>query len=186
MNKSNKLFICYILFIIVALVLIMFILPDSFFTSSKNNLSISESNNQKSETTSLAKQKENLLKSNYNYEYSLLVGTKTYSCTGKIEDSNEEGTCTLPEEISYTEKNKDEVFANIENEYLEPSKIFALIKDISPKEFEYSGLKEYEYQTKIKDLNTTISIFSDNKEITEIRLSNISMTYQIKYSNMSY
>lgn len=190
MLKKHKGLTIYFIIIIIALLLIMFIIPDSFFTKKYEEIKNPSSDTEKKEFTDFETQKQHLLKNNYNYEYSLLdsMGTESYyfQCSGQINDTLESGSCTSPEKISYTETTKKEVFSKIENQYLNPQKIFELIEGITPKEFKESTIREFVYQSKIEDLNTEITITTDLDEITQICLSNAYMTYILKYSNVTY
>ena len=190
MLKKHKGLTIYFIIIIIALLLIMFIIPDSFFTKKYEGVKIPSSDTEKKEFTDFETQKQHLLKNNYNYEYSLLdsMGTESYyfQCSGQINDTLESGSCTSPEKISYTETTKKEVFSKIENQYLNPQKIFELIEGITPEEFKESTIREFVYQSKIEDLDTEITITTDLDEITQICLSNAYMTYILKYSNVTY
>lgn len=190
-KKNNNFLIIYFIIIIIALVLIMFILPDSFFMKKYEDLELPTTEKlPKKEFTSYEVQIEHLLKKKFDYEYELLdsMGSTsyTYECSGKINETIESGSCILPEKVSYTEKNKQEVFKNIDINNLDVEYIFNMIKDVEPVETKYQTLREYNYTTKIKDLETEIVVHTDLDEITKIYISNAYMTYILKYSNLSY
>lgn len=188
MTKQNKILIIYGIVILIALIVIVFILPDSFFLKKYDDINIPSADTSQKEFVDYEKQKENLLQNKYDYEYLLLdsMGSKTYTfdCSGTISETIESGTCKSPERFSYTESNKKEAFSKINIDYINPSYIFSLIKDIEPRETKYTTLREYKYSAKIEDLQTDIIIYTNLNEITKIEISNAYMTYIIKYSNV--
>lgn len=188
MKKRKKFLILYFSIIIILLIIII-IIPDRFFTKKYDKLDISNQTETK-KFTDYEEQKKHLLNNNYNYEYLLLdsMGTETYnfSCTGQIKNEIESGSCTSPQEVSYTEKTKKEVFPELTLKYLNVEKIFSLIEDSEPEEIKYTSTREYIYKVEIEDLDTDITITTDLDEITKICLSNAYMTYILKYSNVNY
>lgn len=197
MKKYKFLFI-YGLIIIIALIGIMFIIPDSFFLG-KYNYDIKLLNNssqsteeelEKKEFIDYQTQQENLKNGNYEYEYILLdsMSSKsyTYKCSGIVNGNIESGSCTSPVNISYTEKTKAEAFSKIDSNYLNINYLFNVLKDIEPELTQYTKTREYKYIVKIKDLETEIIIDTTADEITQIEISNAYMTYLLKYSNMNY
>lgn len=192
MNKKRKNFlIIYFIIIIISLVLIMFVIPDSFFMKKYEDIKLPTAEKlPKKEFTDYEIQKEHILKKKFDYEYDLLDSMSstsyTYECSGSIDETIESGSCILPEKVSYTEKNKQEVFKNIDINNLDVEYIFNMIKDVEPVETKYQTLREYNYNVKIKDLETEIIVHTDLDEITKIYISNAYMTYILKYSNMSY
>lgn len=193
MNKLGKrkiLLIVYAIIILILLIAIMFIIPDSFFIKKYEGIEIPSNKTEKKEFIDYEIQKEHLINNQYEYEYVLLDSmskeSNTYKCSGKTNKTIESGSCTSPEVISYTEKDKKEVFSKIDINYLNPTYIFNKIKNITPKETKYVTLREYNYQTMIEDLDTEIIIYTDLDEITKIEISNAYMTYILKYSNVSY
>lgn len=189
--KNNKFLKIYALVIIIILLAIMFLIPDSFFMNKYEEVNIPTSaNTTKKEFTPYEIQKEHLLKKKFSYEYNLLdsMSDKTYNfkCSGTIDETIESGSCSLPNKISYTEQNKKEVFKSIDLNFLNIEYIFNIIKDITPEETKYQTLREYKYNLKIKDLESEIIIHTDIKEITKIYISNAYMTYILKYNDVSY
>ncbi len=195
MFKKNKLLVIYAIIIFVLLIAIMFIIPDSFFKGMYDTIDIPSptSSNEKREFIDFEIQKDNLLKNKFEYEYLLLdsMGTETYTfkCSGKINDKIESGTCTSPEAFSYTESTKKDAFSKINIDFLNPSYIFNLIKEVEPIETKYPTIRDYNYKTNIKfnedDLETEIIIHTDLNEITKIEISNAYMTYIIKYNRVN-
>lgn len=194
MKKRKKFVIIYLIIILVALILIMFVIPDSVFMQKYKNIKLPQIPTTKNEPTTKKEfvdyeiQKENLKKNKYDYEYLLLdsTGSKTYKCTGNINETIESGSCESPTRFSYTESTKTKEFSDIKINYLDPTYIFNLLEDIEAQITEYPTLREYQYTTSIDDLETEIVIYTDLNDITKIELSNVYMTYIIKYSNISY
>lgn len=187
--KEHKVLKWYAIIVFILLITIMFIIPDSFFL--KLNTKLNKPNITEQETTdptflSIKEQQNNLLNNDYKYEYLMMdsMGTKTvtYECSGKKTEDEESGTCTSPENLTYTEKNKKEILSNINTDYIELEKIFALTKDIEPIELTYNKTRELIYNTKILDLETEIVFYTDLDNITQINISNAYMTYILKYN----
>lgn len=188
MKIKNKLLITYAIIIFVLLILIIFIMPDSFFLGRYKEVELPQNNTkvEHKEFIDYEIQKEELQKNNFEYEYLLLdsMGTKTYTykCSGKISDNIESGTCESPEKFSYTESTKKDAFSKIDINYLNPRYLFELLKNIEPVKTEYQTLREYKYVTKIEDIETEIIVFTNLNEITKVEISNAYMTYIIKYN----
>lgn len=188
MKNRKKIVIIYLIIILIALVLIMFVIPDSVFMRKYKNIEIPQTTTTKKEFIDYETQKDNLKKNKYDYEYLLLdsTGSKEYKCTGKIDETVESGTCESPTRFSYTESTKAESFTDIKINYLDPTYIFNLLEGVEAQITEYPTLREYQYTTSIDNLETEIIIYTDLNNITKIELSNVYMTYVIKYSNISY
>lgn len=189
--KDNKFLKWYACIIIVILILIMFVLPDNFYLDLQTKFNIQEIKNtetKKIEFVDLEKQKENLLNKDYEYEYLMLdsigINSITAECTGKIVDGNETGKCISPKEISYTSETKKDAILQLNIKYIDLEYIFNSIKDIEPIEVSYTKTRELIYKTKILDLDTDITIYTDIENITQISISNAYMTYVFKYNNM--
>ena len=116
--KNNKFLFVYGLLIIIALICIMFLIPDSFFLGQyqdeiellQSTTGTSEEKEEKTEFTDFSLQQEHLLNGNYEYEYNILdsmtTTTYTYKCSGQVNKEVESGSCTSPETVSYTEITK--------------------------------------------------------------------------------
>lgn len=190
MKKTKKILGIYAIIVIIALICILFIIPDSFFENLYKTNEIPTTETEPKEFTDYEEQKSHLLMNQYNYEYLLLdsMGTKTYTfeCSGQKKDTLESGSCTSPTNISYTEKTKAEVFSKIKEDYINPQTLFEIIEENQPEETKYTTTREYLYKVKIEDLDTEITITTDLEEITKICIRNSYMTYILKYSNVSY
>ena len=121
MKESKNFLIIYAIVIFVLLILILFILPDSFFGKAyeQNTQYFKEQiEKEKKEKEELEKekkknyidfeeQKKQILNGTYDYEYIFIdsMGTETftYKCTGSKKNKIETGTCTSPYNFSYTE-----------------------------------------------------------------------------------
>ena len=189
--KNNKFLKIYAIIIIIILILIMFLIPDSFFLELQTKLHKEEIKEIKNDTLDFEKietQKERILNNDLEYEYLMLdsIGTssKTIECSGKIKESKETGICSSKEKISYTKETKKDAFLEMDIKYIDEKYIFDTIKDIEPNETTYNNSRELIYKTKILDLDTDITIYTDLDNITQISISNAYMTYVFKYSNI--
>ena len=204
MKESKNFLGIYAIVIIVLLVLIMFILPDSFFSRKydQNTQQFLEANEKlkeeqerieaekKKEFVDYEIQKQNILNGNYDYKLLLLdsMGTETYTyqCEGKKTGNTESGSCTSPEVFSYTEQNKTQQFKKyIDPKYIEPKNIFELIKDVEPSVESHNLYREFTYKTKIKDLETKVLIQTTKDNISKIMIENTYMGYIINYSGVN-
>lgn len=190
MEKRNKILIVYAIIVFIALIMIMFIIPDSFFLGKYNNTIITpEKNSDPKNFIDYEIQKNNLMENKYEYDYLLLdsmgAGSYQYNCSGKKDETIESGTCTSPDKFSYTEANKKEAFSKINTDYIDATYLFDLIKDITPEETKYTTLREYKYVTTIEDLETDIIVHTDLNDIIKIEISNMYMQYIIKYNNVN-
>jgi len=197
MDKRKKALIIYGVVILVVLITILFIIPDSALMKiyqgnidKINNVPKEKEKTEPIEFVDYEIQIERILKNKYDYEYLILdsMGKKTYkyNCSGKASGKVDSGTCTSPSDISYTEKTKKKAF-KIDSNFLDLNYIFnKLLKNKEPELTEYKHNKEYNYKTKIQDLETEVVVYTDTDNITKIELSNAYMTYILKYSNISY
>jgi hypothetical protein len=203
MKESKNFLGIYAIVIIVLLVLIMFVLPDSFFSKQYEEATkqFIDANNQakeekakleaekKKEFVDYEEQKQHILTGNYTYEIILLdsMGTTTYTykCSGTKTGTTESGSCTSPEVFSYKEQNKIEQFKkNIDPKYIEPKNIFDLIKDVEPSIESHNLYREFTYKTKIKDLDTKVLIQTKKDDISKIMIENTYMGYIINFDNV--
>ena len=189
--KNNKFLKIYAIIITIVLILIMFLIPDSFFLELQTKLHKQETKELKNDALDFEKletQKERILNNDLEYEYLMLdsIGTssKTVECSGKITESKETGICNSKEKISYTKETKKDAFLEMDIKYIDEKYIFDTIKDIEPTETTYNNSRELIYKTKILDLDTDITIYTDLDNITQISISNAYMTYVFKYSNI--
>jgi len=190
-KKRKKILTVYGIVIFIILIAIMFIIPDSAFLRlySKNVEKIENQEKTNREFIDYEIQKERILKKQFSYEYLLLDSlsdtTYKYNCSGKIDKDIESGTCTEPERLSYTEKNKKDTF-KINIDYTDVTYLLDVIKNLKPKEIKYQTTREYTYKTTLGKLDTEIIIYTDLENITKIEISNKYMTYILKYSDVSY
>lgn len=195
--KNYKLLIIYGIVIVIALVLIIFVIPDSFFERKymKNYEEIMGGSETKEETPAeyvdLNTQKERLLKKNYTYSYQISAYVKkdetmTYNCKGTKLNGKEEGLCTKPDAISYNEKNIKEKLEYVNQKYLDPEYVFNLIKDLDVEPYESYGVRIYTYKIKMSGIDTQIELYTDRENIVQIVLGSAKETYVMKYSEITY
>lgn len=184
--KNKKFLIIYALIIIVALVAILFIIPDKEFLKDKKGYEEFIKNAEKQKYISLEEQKQRLLKDEYDYSYNVLHNNKQYVCTGSKKDGTESGRCTAPTSISYTEKDKFDEDKLYEIKFVEPKYIFERIKDLEYTQSIVNEEKVYTYNTKISTFETTIKIYTGRENISHIEIENGVMTYILKYKNIKY
>ncbi len=191
--KSDKrtifLFI-YALIIIVALIYILFIAPDSNFYSKETKEFIKNYNNSQSKTVTLDDMFENLYKNDYQYTYNILdsVGNENtiYKCSGTVTGEKEQGSCTKPNDIVYDETNKKEKLKQLNFDLLDLNKIQKITQDNEASKSKYDNLDVYKYKDKIDTLSTDINIYTNSKDIVQIEISNGYETYVIKFNNINY
>ena len=187
-DKRKKSLIIYG-FVILIILLVIFIIPDSFYMKlySKNIEKIE--NSTKIEFVDYDTQKERLLANKFKYEYLILDSMSNvsyqYKCSGTINEDVESGTCSEPEKISYTEANKKEVF-KINTDYVDIKYLFDLLSKTEPEVTKYQTSREYNYKVDIEKLDTEIIVYTDVDNINKIEISNKYMTYIIKISDVSY
>ena len=70
--------------------------------------------------------------------------------------------------------------------FTEPANIFYKIEGKTPQESMTNDGKLYMYKTTINNLDTEINLYTNEKTITKISITNGHMTYIIKYKNMLY
>lgn len=192
MSKNKKFLIVYFIVIAILLVCIMFLLPDSFFSRKYDanyekyfgNVENPQTERPRKEFVDYEKQKDNLINGNYSYKYNLLQSKYRYECSGEIRDRKETGECTLPESITYDQKSKKNAFSNINIDYITPSTIFDLLKNAEPTLNTYNNYREYKYNIKINNLDTEVIVHTTLSEINQISISNLSMTYLLKYEGL--
>lgn len=187
MTKKRKIGLAiYAVIIIIALIFIIFIAPDSLFTKKPDLDALPVSD--PIEFVDYEEQKENLKQNKYTYEYNILDSmsdtTYNYKCTGTINIDEEAGTCTQPEYITYDVSTKEEVYKNINKNFIDPAYIFNLVKDIEPELIKYQTYRDYTYNLEISGLDTKILIRTDVQNITEITIMNTYSQYHLKYSDI--
>lgn len=183
---QKKFLIIYAIIIVVALLAILFIIPDKEFLKDKKGYEEFVKNAEKQKYESLETQKERLLKNEYEYEYNVLHNDKQYVCTGSKIAGTESGRCTSPRSISYTEKDKFNEDKLYEIKFVEPEHIFKRIQDLEYTKSIVNEERVYIFNTKISKFDTTIKIYTGKENISRIDIENGVMTYILKYKNIKY
>ena len=179
-NKNKFLFI-YGLIIIVILI-IMFVADDKYFINKeKETAKINKVINKES---TYEEELKALLNKEYDYHYSLNYNGVTYKCQGTKRKEEEKGNCSEPQEIEYTKDNIQEVFNNINTDYLDVEYIYNSIKDIEPEITKLDVKRYYTYNVNILKLKGQIIIYSDSKRITQITIVNGYLTYVLYFDNI--
>lgn len=185
MNK--KFLIIYAIIILVGLIYILFLAPDTLFLkNSEGYKELLKEQTEKIEYDDIEVIKQRLLNGTYEYEYSLIHNNIHYICNGEVSSEGESGRCTSPSSFTYTNLDKlnEDKLKNLL--FTEPSNIFYKIDGITPQESMTNDGKLYMYKTTINDLDTEINLYTNEKTITKISITNGHMTYIIKYKNMLY
>lgn len=184
--------------IIILLVIILFVIPDdAFLKKYENNYNkIMENTNvelEQAETEYLdfKEQQKHLENNHYSYSYQILTPVSQelnaiYNCSGTVSGSNEEGTCTKPRKIEFTEQNKSKELNKVNMNYLNPSYLFNIINELDVEPIDYTGFRIYTYNTKLNNLETKIKIATDRENIVQIEIDNVKENYVLKYSDISY
>ena len=179
--------------VILVLFLIMVLLPDSFFQKHSKygwfyESDMFKNNNGKEATASwsvtLDEMMEKLLKNKYSYSYNLENRSYKYICSGTKDGDKDNGSCTSPEEVSYSNENFSEVFNRVNTSYLDVSYIYGLIKDVEGESIQYQETREYYYQVVSNDVDTEIYIYTTEESIYKIQILNSYLTYIIEYKDI--
>jgi len=179
----KKFLIIYGIVILILLIVILFIVPDKFFMKGHDDEEVKVPITEVAYEDQIKKLRNNKYDYNYLIMYDINYDESIYKCDGKIDGDKEEGSCTSPSDISYTEKNKSEVFKNIKLEYMDLNYIFDLVKDVEPKIENYYNTKKYIYNLLLDKVNSDITIYSAVDRIIEVELSNQYGSYVIKIKN---
>ena len=184
--NQKKFFIIYAIIIFVALIVILFVLPEESFLKNKDKYEELKNSVEKIKYDDISIQKERLLKNNYEYEYNVIHNSIQYVCTGTKTNETESGRCSAPQSISYDETdkfNEDKLFSI---KYVEPEYIFKKIEGVEPTVSMTNDGKSYTYKVKISEFDTDIIIYTGEKTISKITITNGLMTYVLKYNNIKY
>lgn len=184
--NQKKFFTIYGIVIIIALIVIMFIIPEEEFLKNKEGYEELKNSVEKIKYDDIETQKERLLKNNYEYEYNVIHNSIQYVCTGTKTGDTENGRCSAPQSISYNETdkfNEDKLFLI---KYVEPEYIFKKIENVEPTISMTNDGKSYTYKVKISEFDTDIIIYTGEKTINKITITNGLMTYVLKYANTKY
>ncbi len=179
---NYKFLFIYGLVIIIALLIIMFVADDKYFINEKKETAkIKET---LKPTDYYQEQLDSLLNKNYDYHYSINHNGVTYKCQGTKNKEEEKGKCTEPKEIEYTNENYQEVFKDIDTNYLDVDYIYKQIKDIEPVMTNLDVKRYYTYNVNILNLKGQIIVYSDLKKITQITIVNGYLTYVLYFDNI--
>lgn len=179
-SKRSIFLLIYALIIIVLLIYILFIAPDSLFSKKQKDQV------EQRTFTDYNIQKKNLMNKQYDYDYDILYGNTVYNCSGTLNNNKESGTCTKPEQTSYDEKTKKEIYSDININNLDVAYIFKQIENIQPTENKYGSKRSYTYKLVLDKYSTEIIIYTNYDDITEIQLSNAYEVYDLKFTNILY
>ena len=185
MNRK-KFFIAYAIVIALALIVILFVLPEESFLKNKKGYEELKNSVEKIKYDDIETQKERLLKNQYDYEYNVIHNNIQYDCNGSKDGEKDRGRCTAPTSMSYDETdkfNEDKLF-NIK--YVEPEYIFKKIEGVEPTIIMTNDGKSYNYKVKISNFDTDIIIYTGEKTINKISITNGLMTYVLKFNNTKY
>jgi len=202
---------------ILILILILILLPDSFYQKHSKYGWFYESdmfNKGEDEKAgwgiSLEEQFNKLLNNKYEYNYKLEYGypnkdkvvVNKYTCSGKKDEDNDNGSCTIvlcsgdkdkgqdglscssEKELDYTNDNFKEVFNNVNSSYLDVNYIYDLIKDKDNTFNQYSETRMFEYHVVSNNTDTDIYVYTNEDDIYKIMIMNGYLTYEIEYNNI--
>lgn len=183
-NKRKIFFVFYAIFIACALIFIMFIADDSFFLNNKNLIDSSSTIENKETFKDYEEQIIDLKNNVYSYKYEINYNGVEFYCTGTKNKTIESGVCTKPNETSYTEKNYEEAFADLNTKNLDIEYIFEIIGDTEAKELKFNDKRNFTYEVILDKLKTEITITTNYENITQICIANGFETYILTYSNI--
>ncbi len=174
---KNKLWVIYVILILVVLSYIMFFMPI------KKDENLEKSNvSQEQVYGTLEDMFTMLLKENYEYTYNVLIGTEKYLYEGKKDGNREKGTFTSKDETQSYNNINDFINKN----FINPSYIYNLIKNLEYNKDKYDNVRVFNYETKIDNLETEIAIYTDYISITKITITNIKEQYILNYKNIGF
>ncbi len=183
--KNKKFLIIYGIIIFIGLLIIV-LAPNKWFSK---KLPSDQIVNIPEKVIDLEGQYTRLRNNKYEYHYLIMYDINgdqsTYKCNGTIDGDNESGSCSSPSNVTYTDKDKKDVFKKIKYEYLDLNYLLDLIKDIKPTEKKYDNTYLYIYTLNLDNTKTDISIYSDGDNIIEIEIANKYGAYVIRLSNVS-
>lgn len=185
--KNKKFLIIYAIIIFIALIYILFLAPDTMFLKNSDGYKeLMKEQTEKIKYDDIETIKQRLLNGTYEYDYSLIHNNIHYICSGEVTSEGESGRCTSPSSFTYTNLDKltETKLKNLL--FTEPANIFYKIEGKTPQESMTNDGKLYMYKTTINNLDTEINLYTNEKTITKISITNGHMTYIIKYKNMLY
>ena len=179
-KKRNYFWVSYVFILLIALLLILFVVPDNFFSKTTKG-----TNPNSTETTKefpfkeYEKMKAELEEENYEYRYEIMGDTSIYIYEGKKDKEKEKGTFHGNAEGEYTSLNE-----YINKDFVSVSTIFSLIRGIEPKEERYNNTRLYTYNVTYQDMETEITIYTDLNHITRIVIGSVYYQYNLTYTNI--
>jgi hypothetical protein len=177
MSKRKTFLIVYAIFIIVALIYILFFADSKYFIKKQE-----PSGKTTTKQISIEEQKKNLLKDEYEYHYDINHNGVSYYCKGSKTKEEYTGTCeTKDNKIEYNEENYKEKLKDLNTNYMDPEYIFNMIKDLKPEEDKLLNKYYYKYNVNIDSLPGEISLHSNSKRITQITVANGNIVYVLYY-----
>ncbi len=179
--KNYKFLFIYSILIIIVLILMLFVVDDKFFVAKKK---VTTNTKETIKTKSYQEQLDALMKSSFSYHYDLNYNGKTYKCEGTKTKEEEKGKCTEPKVIEYTNDNYNEVFKDINTDYLNLDYIYKIIKDKKPTMTNLNVKRYYTYNVNILNLKGDIIVYSDLKRITQITIANGYLTYVLYFDSL--
>ena len=180
--SNNKFLFIYGLIIIVILI-VMFAMDDKFFVNKEKE--IAKIKKVMNTSPSYDEQLQALLNNKYNYHYTLNYNGVTYTCQGVKNQDEEKGSCSEPKNIEYTNDNYQEIFKDINTDYLDVNYIYKAIKDIDPEEMKLDVKTYYTYNVNILNIKGKIEVYSDSERITQITIVNGFLTYVLYFDSIN-
>lgn len=180
-KKKNYFWLSYVFIILIALLLIVFVLPDHFFSKTTNGTNPNNTDaTDEFPFREYEEMQENLEQENYAYRYEIMGDTSIYIYEGKKDKEKEQGKFSgNDEEYTYTSLND-----LINKELVSMPTIFLLIHDVEPKIQTYKNTRMYTYTTLYQDIETEITIYTDLENITRIVIGSVLYQYNLTYTNI--
>lgn len=173
---KNKLWVVYIVIILIILGYILFFMPIKNENLEKSNIF------EEQVYSSLEDMFTMLNKGNYEYTYNILINKDKYFYEGKKDKDKEKGTLNYNGSIiSYEEINE-----NINKNLISPIYIYNLVSDLNYREDKYDNTRVFNYITSIDNLETEIAIYTDYTSITKINITNKKEQYSLSYKNVGF
>lgn len=181
-RKKNYFWLSYVFLILIALLLLLFVVPDNFFSkkTTKGTNPNSTDTTREFPFKEYEEMKEALEQENYEYRYEVMGDTSMYIYEGKKDKETEEGMFYgNEEEYGYTFLNK-----YINKELVSIPFLFSLLMDIEPKVQTYNNTRMYTYNNIYQDIETEIIIYTDLDNITRIVIGSVYYQYNLTYTNI--
>ncbi len=189
--KEHKGLVIYSIIILILLFVILFVLDDDFIkkhSSFKNFFNqTTASNNEQSTKDKFANYEDQikaLEQNKFKYKYEIDYNGTYYQCEGTKNKEEDNGSCTKPEQVTYTKDNFAEVYSKINTKFLDVKYIFDSLKEYEPKEEKYGEERVFVYTIKTTNGTNEISIYTDYENITKICIAKGYLTYILNYSDI--